>query len=100
MMQDDELFKLMKNETPYLPDDGFSDRVLKELPVRRRFRAQIIAASFVIASLLAYAIWILCKVESFAILSSPLALSSAAIAFWSFVAVFAFVTVDEGVFDI
>ena len=100
-MRDEDLLKLMKDETPYLPDDGFSALVLAELPVRRRFRIQILAASFTLASLLAATIWVACvKVESLAILSSPLALSTSAIAFWSFIAFFAFVAIGEGVFEV
>lgn len=100
-MHDEDLINFMKNETPYLPDDGFAARVLEELPVRRRIRAQVLAASFSFASLVAAAIWVACmKVESLPVLSSPLALSSVAIAFWSFIAFFAYIAVDEGVFEI
>lgn len=100
-MQDNELFKLMKTETPYLPDAGFSDKVLRELPVQRRVRIRVLAASVVIASVLAFVIWLLgMNSDTFSALASPLALSTVAVAFWVFVGFFAFITVDEGVFEV
>jgi hypothetical protein len=99
-MQDDELYALMKKETAYLPDDGFSDRVIEALPVRSSFRMQIISASFAVAILVAFGIWtVSARSQGLSEIASPLVLSAASVAFWSFVALFAFVTVDEGVFE-
>lgn len=100
-MQDDELFALMKKETPYLPDNGFSDRVLDALPDQRRFRLCFLSASFAISILLAFGAWVLSSGHhEMSVIPSSLVLSAATLAFWSFVALFAFVTVDEGVFEI
>ncbi len=100
-MQDDELFKLMKNECPHLPDEGFSDRVLEGLPLRRKWRVQILGGAIALASLLAFAVWVLISdVSSFSLLPMSWAMSAAAVAFWSFVALFAFVSIDEGVFEL
>ncbi|RYZ57435.1 MAG: DUF5056 domain-containing protein [Proteobacteria bacterium] len=100
-MQDDELFALMKKEMPYLADDGFSDRVLESLPEQRRFRARILSLSFGLAIVLAFGFWVMSSGSSgMSAIASPLVLSAATVAFWSFIALFAFVSVDEGVFEI
>ncbi|RYZ88051.1 MAG: hypothetical protein EOP04_10255 [Proteobacteria bacterium] len=100
-MHDDELYALMKKETPYLPDSGFSERILESLPVRRRFRAQVITSSFVVSIFLAFGVWMANDgFHNMSAIYSPLAWGAAAIAFWSFIALFAFVSVDEGVFEI
>ncbi|RYZ57444.1 MAG: hypothetical protein EOP07_09830 [Proteobacteria bacterium] len=100
-MQDDELFALMKKEMPYLPDDGFSDRVLESLPVQRRFRMRILSLSFSLAIVLAFGVWVMSSGSSgMSVIASPLVLSASTVAFWSFIALFAFVSVDEGVFEI
>jgi hypothetical protein len=100
-MQDDELFALMKKETPYLPDSGFSERVLEALPARRRFRIQILSASFAVSIFLAFGIWFLSPgSHGMSAISSPLVLSTASVAFWSFLSLFAFVTVNEDIFEI
>ena len=100
-MQDDELFGLMKKETPYLPDNGFSDTVLEALPARRRFRIQILLGSFAVSILFAFAIWYMgIGPHGMGAVSSPLVISGASVAFWLFLALLAFVTVNEDIFEI
>ena len=54
----DWLDRQLREATPYIDDDGFSRRVLQQLPARRtsqqRFRSFIIFGATLIACLLAY----------------------------------------------
>jgi hypothetical protein len=56
--QDDELDRQLREAVPYIDDDGFTVRVLKQLPearrARRLVRAVILLGITVFASVLAY----------------------------------------------
>ena len=56
-LQEDWLDKRLREEMPYINDDGFTARVLQRLPAghpRRSFRGAILLCATILASLLAY----------------------------------------------
>ena len=57
LIDDDELDRQLREAPPYINDDGFTARVLHQLPVRRapvRLRATILIAATILATVLAY----------------------------------------------
>ena len=56
-LQEDWLDARLREEMPYIDDDGFTTRVLQKLPAahpRRSFRGAILLCATILASLLAY----------------------------------------------
>ena len=56
-LQEDWLDKRLREEMPYIDDDGFTALVLQKLPAahpRRSFRGAILLCATILASLLAY----------------------------------------------
>jgi hypothetical protein len=59
LQQDDWLDAKLRDEMPYIDDDGFTSRVAQQLPVRRRStkaRSAILLSMALIAAVVAYAI--------------------------------------------
>lgn len=52
---------IMKVKTPYFADDGFGDRVMRTLPVRRTFRMQVIGFSWALSLVAAALLWVFGK---------------------------------------
>jgi hypothetical protein len=76
--QGDWLDARLREEMPYIDDDGFTARVLQKLPVahsRRSFRGAILLVATILASLLAYFLsdgGRFLVVEAYRLLSMPL----------------------------
>jgi hypothetical protein len=100
-MQDDDILLRIKNESPYLTDDGFSQRVMDALPEPRRYRQQVIGISWTLALILGLVLWISGGpgLTLFS-LQPALLLSAATLTFWAIVGLFVFVAKDEGLLDI
>lgn len=99
-MQEDDLLLLMKTETPYLPDDGFSDKVMNALPLRRGFRMQVIGLSWLLALVCGAVFWALNHTTlPIFDLETGVLWSAATLGFWLLAGLFAFVAIDEGVFE-
>lgn len=101
-MQDDELMQLLKQETPYLPDEGFSQKVMDTLPRPNRFRQRVIGASWSLSIILGLAVWISGGEHSLTVFSTQPAvwLSAATLAFWAIWGCFFMVAKGEGLLDI
>ena len=59
LQEEDWLDAKLRDEMPYIDDDGFTSRVAQELPVRRRSskaRAAILLSSAVFAAVIAYVV--------------------------------------------
>ena len=59
IQEEDWLDAKLRDEMPYIDDDGFTSRVAHELPVRRRStktRSAILLSFSIVAALIAYAI--------------------------------------------
>lgn len=100
-MQDDDILKRIRNETPYLADDGFSQKVLEKLPKARRYRQWVLGASWALALILGLTFWVSggrgLTVFSF---EPAVLLSAATLCFWAVLGLFVFVAKDEGLLDI
>jgi hypothetical protein len=76
--QEDWLDARLREEMPYIDDDGFTARVVQKLPAahpRRSFRGAILLAATILASLLAYFLsdgGRFLVVEAYRLLSMPL----------------------------
>ncbi|WP_141732609.1 hypothetical protein [Oligoflexus tunisiensis] len=100
-MQDDDILKRIQNESPYLADDGFSQRVMDTLPKARHYRQKVIGISWTLALLLGLVLWASGGpgVALFS-LEPAILLSAATLAFWAILGLFVFVAKDEGILDI
>ncbi len=100
-MQDDDILKRIQAETPYLSDDGFSQKVMDSLPQPRQYRQRVIGVSWALALILGLTVWVSgngqLKVFSF---EPGVLLSTATLCFWSILGLFVFVAKDEGILDI
>jgi hypothetical protein len=100
-MQGDDLFKRIQSETNYLPDDGFSQRVMESLPQPRRYRQRVIGISWSLALVLGLCLWASggpgLTVFS---LEPAVLLSAATLGFWSILGLFVFIAKEEGILDI
>ncbi len=101
--QQDAIYQLMKTETPYLPDEGFSEQVMKGLPPSRGFRARVLAFSWVLAIGLGTGLWWVFERRAnadFMGFSWPALLSSAFIAFWVMLGLLVYVMATERMIEI
>ncbi len=100
-MNDDELIALLKEESPYISDNGFSLQVIDSLPPSRTFRFRFIGTSILISCAIAFAVWIFASQHHRSdLFASPWITSSVALAAWLFLAAFAYLTFQEDVFEI
>lgn len=100
-MQGDDIFKRIQSETAYLPDDGFSQKVMQSLPQPRRYRQRVIGISWALALLLGLGLWA-SGGQSLTLFSLKPAvlLSVGALGFWAILGFFVFVAKEEGILDI
>jgi hypothetical protein len=100
-MQGDDILKRIQSETSYLPDDGFSQKVMESLPQPRRYRQGVIGTSWALALLVGLCLWV-SGGHSLTLFSlEPAALLSAAtLGFWAILGLFVFVAKEEGILDI
>lgn len=100
-MQSDDIFQRIKSETAYLPDDGFSQKVMQSLPQPRRYRQRVIGISWALALLLGLGLWASGgpSLTLFS-LKSAMLLSAATLGFWVILGFFVFVAKEEGILDI
>lgn len=100
-MQDDEIMSMIKNQSPYVADDGFSDRVLLSLPAPNRMRWRVIGTSWTLALILGSVAWISSGPTLALIALHPAVwMSAASLAFWALLGLFAFVSMDEGILEL
>lgn len=95
-MQDNELMKLLKTETVYLPDAGFSQRVIEALPRTAGYRRRVIGISWFFSLLAGLFLWS----SGGPSLQPGVLLSAATLAFFVMLGFFVFVAKDEGILDI
>ena len=100
-MHDPDIFQQIKSETAYLPDDGFSQKVMASLPQPRRYRQTVIGVSWALALVLGLCLWISGD-QSLTLFSLQPAvlLSAATLGFWAILGLFVFVAKEEGILDI
>lgn len=87
-LQNDWLETRLREEVPYIDDDGFTARVVQKLParrIRRSLRATILIGLTIVASVIAYLVsggglFILEGITRFALLPLPIILLCAAVA--------------------
>ncbi len=100
-MQDDDILKRMKTETPYLADDGFSQKVMDSLPQPRQYRQWVIGVSWALALILGLTFWVSGNGQLTVFSLEPaVLLSTATLCFWAVLGFFVFVAKDEGILDI
>lgn len=100
-MQDDDILNRIKNESPYLADDGFSQRVMNALPQPVRYRQLVIGVSWTLALALGLVLWISGGPGLTVFSLQPgVLLSAATLTFWAVLGLFVFVAKDEGILDI
>ncbi|HET9237208.1 MAG TPA: hypothetical protein VFO10_08150 [Oligoflexus sp.] len=100
-MQDDDIFQRIQSETVYLPDDGFSQKVMLSLPQPRRYRQRVIGISWALALLLGLYLWGSGgRILTLFSLEPAVLLSAATLGFWAILGLFVFVAKDEGILDV
>lgn len=100
-MQDDEILQRIQAETPYLLDDGFSQKVMEKLPQPRQYRQRVIGICWALALILGLTLWVSSRSNLTVFSFEPAVLLSAAtLCFWAILGLFVFVVKDEGILDI
>jgi hypothetical protein len=100
-MQGDDIFKRIQDETAYLPDDGFSQKVMQSLPQPWRYRRRVVGISWALALVLGLCLWV-SGGHSLTVFSLKPAvlLSAATFGFWAILGLFVFIAKEEGILDI